>query len=567
MSASRACSERTADPRETCPAPQPKTAVDDDELEREHDEHDEHDNKLLDLPPLGHDEDEAGEETFEELLQTLDDAEHGLDDANASDLEVGVELAVDEGAAGEDEPAEEGIDVGALHEGIDDADAGSWVSDEAAEHDDAEHDDLDDQGEGHDDGGAEGTGEDPSDDVDERELPALDADQEGTYEGEDLLAELPDLADDQAPVWDAQPWTVVEGAGAAVPCSTLAVAGGCVVAGGAGEGPALASEPAARAGGRARRADRTGGDRGTVLVVDAGALSARRAGVDASASSIALSDSALLIATRRGNLLLSDDRGKTASALGAWGSGGAPVTLATTPGRLWVLAGKTLWSPAAGAVAVPPDDGSAVTAGSPRRDAAVAPPRGALSLSPGPALRDGVLRMSASEGVIVALTSAAAGPQLERLRGDDEGSPVVPLSGAARRAAEADDGRLAAAAGGRSIALSGAGLLCVSRDGGETFRVIEGLPAVVALAFAGDHKASPLLALVAREGERRAQLVHVPSNAAPTLVAEIGATGHGGGEEEAASVGAAAIAWDPSREVVWVACWAGLVALTRQRKH
>ncbi|WP_437275974.1 hypothetical protein WME90_32630 [Sorangium sp. So ce375] len=557
-----------AERRETCPAPQPKTAVDDDE--REHDEHDEHDGKLLDLPPLGHGEEEGGDEGFDDLLQTLDDAEHGLDDANASDLEIGVELTVDDEKTGEDEPAEEGVDVGALHEGIADADAGSWLADEAVEHDDAEQDDLDDHGGAHgDDGGAEGTGEDPSNDVDEGELPALDADQDGAYEGEDLLAELPDLADDPAPGWDALPWIVVEGAGAAVPCSTLAVAGGYVIAGNAGAEPGMTSEPPARTGGRPRRAERAGGDRGTVLVVDPGALSARRAGIDASASSIALAESAIFIATRRGNLLLSDDRGKTASPLGAWGTGGAPVTLATTPGRLWVLAGKTLWSPAAGAVVVPPEADSVVTASSPRHDAAPSPSpsKGALSLSPGPALRDGVLRMSASEGVIVALTSAADGPQIERLRGDDEGSPVVPLSGAARRAAEADDCRLAAAAGGRSIAISGAGLLCVSRDGGETFRVLEGLAVVVALAFAGDHKASPLLALVAREGERRAQLVHVPSSAAPTLVAEIGATPAGTPEEEAASIGPAALAWDASREVVWVACWAGLVALTRQRKH
>ncbi|WP_437731401.1 hypothetical protein [Sorangium sp. So ce1335] len=563
MSAPRSCSERMAGRLEACPAPQPKSAVDEDE--REHDERDEHDDsKLLDLPPLGHDEEEEGDESFEELLQTLDDAEGGLDDVNASDLEVDVEIAEDEGGAGGDDAAEEGVDVGALHEGIEDADAGSWLSDEATGHEGDDHDDVDEHGGAHgDDGGAEGTGEDPSDDVNEGELPALDADQDGAYEGEDLLEELPDLADDQAPVWDALPWVVVEGAGAAVPCSTLAVAGGHVVAGGAGAEPGLTGEPAARSGGRARRADRTGGDRGTVLVVDAGALAARRAGVDASASSIALSDAALLIATRRGNLLLSDDRGKTASPLGAWGSGGAPVTLAMTPGRLWVLSGKTLWSPAAGAVVVPPEAGSAVTPGPSRREAS--PSRGALSLSLGPALRDGVLRMSASEGVIVALTSTPAGPQLERLRGDDEGSPAVPLSGAARRAAEAVDGRLAAAAGGRSVALAGAGLLCVSRDGGENFRVIEGLPLVLALAFAGDHRGSPLLALVAREGEPKAQLVHVPASAAPTLVAEIEATGHA--EEDAAGGARAAIAWDASREVVWVACSAGLVALTRQRKH
>ncbi|WP_437671417.1 hypothetical protein [Sorangium sp. So ce131] len=560
MSASRASSERTAERRETCPAPQPKTAVDDDEIERE--EHDEHDDKLLDLPPLAHQEDEEDEEGFEDLLQTLDDAEDGLDDVTANDLETGIELVADEREDGGDDPAEEGVDVGALHEGIEDAETGSWLSEEAND-DGADHDDLDDGGGAHgDDGGAEGTGEDPSDDVDERALPALDADQEGTYEGEDLLAELPDVADDQPPVWDALPWIVVEGAGAAVPCSALAVAGGHVVAGGAGAEVGLASEAAPRAGGRARRADRTGGERGTVLVIDPGALTARRAGVDTSASSIALSDGALLIATRRGNLLLSDDKGKTASPLGAWGSAGAPVTLAATPGRLWVLSGKTLWSPATGAVAVPPAAGTGAKAGAPRRDAAAA---GALSLSPGPALRDGVLRMSASDGVIVALSSAPAGPQLERLRGDDEGSPAIALSGAARRAAEAEDGRLAATAGGRSVALSGAGLLCVSRDGGETFRVIEGLPAIVALTFAGDHKGAPLLALVARDGERRAQLVHVPANAAPTLVAEIGTTALGA--EDAAPIGAAAIAWDPSREVVWVACWAGLIALTRQRKH
>ncbi|WP_437631262.1 hypothetical protein [Sorangium sp. So ce854] len=562
MSAPRSCSEPMAERREASPAPQPKNAVDDDERER-----DEHDDKLIDLPPLGHDDEEERDEGFEELLQTLDDAEGGLDDANASDLEVDVEIAEDEGGTGGDETAEEGVDVGALHEGIEDADAGSWVSDESAAHDDDDHDDLDEHGGAHgDDGGAEGTGEDPSDDVDEGELPALDADQDGAYEGEDLLDEMPDLADDQAPVWDPLPWVVVEGAGAAVPCSTLAVAGGAVVAGGAGAEPGMTGEPAARPGGRARRADRAGGDRGTVLVVDAGALSARRAGVDASASSIALSDAGLLIATRRGNLLVSDDRGKTASPLGAWGSSGAPVTLATTPGRLWVLSGKTLWSPAAGAVGGLPEDGGAA-AGPSRRDAA--PSRGALSLSLGPALRDGVLRMSASDGVIVALTSTPAGPQLERLRGDDEGSPAVPLSGAARRAAEAGDGRLAAAAGGRSIALSGAGLLCVSRDGGETFRVIDGLPVVLALAFAGDHRGSPLLALVAREGEgegeRRAQLVHVPASGRPTLVAEIEATGHA--EEDAAAGARAAIAWDASREVVWVACSAGLIALTRQRKH
>jgi hypothetical protein len=567
MSASRACERHPADlPEAHAAPPLPATADEEEDAERDR-EDDEPEPGALELPPLLDDQDDGPEESFEELLETLEDSDDPLDDAAASHLDVGIELSLEDSAPIGNEPSggeEEEIDVGALHEGIIDGSAESWLVEIDGGGDSFnDDDDIDgDDGSHGDDGGTEGTGEDPADDVDERELPALDADDDGTYEGEDLLAELPGFADDRSAAWDALPWVVVDGAGAAVPCSALAVAGGFVIAGGA-EVSTQGEAPVSKAGSRGRRAERSAGDRGTVLIIDPGAHTARRAGIEASATAIVVADGAIVIATRRGSLLRSNDSGKTASSLGAWGSGGAPVTLAATPGRLWVLSGGTLWSPAAGARAAEPGAASAA-ATPPRHDGAAASSR---RLSPGPAVGDGVLRIAASEGVVVALSGAKDALHLERLRGDDERSPVVPLSGAARRAAQAEDSRLAAAAGGRAIALSGGGAICVSRDGGETFRVVDGLPPVVALAFAGDNQGTPLLALAAREQEPRAQLLYVPASAAPTVVAEIDTAAGAVAGEGRATLGEAALAWDPAREVAWIACQAGLIALTRQRKH
>ena len=505
----------------------PPQEPDDEELDREDDE------GAIELPPLDADDEPEQDEEGDpaDLLDPLDSPDNPLDDAAAHELETGVDVDLDDDEAqGGDESAEDEVDVGPLEEDLVLGDGERWDEEAEGERD---HDDdaIDEERANEDDGGAEGTGDDPEDDVDEGALPALDADEEGAYEGEDLLAELPDLPDDRPPAWDASPWAPVEGAGAAAPCCVLAVAGGLVVAAGAG---------------KARRAERAAGaERGVVLLVDPGAHGARRAGVDAAASSVAISDGAVVVATRRGHLLRSDDGGATTSALGAWGRDKtAPVTLATTPGRLWILSEGTLWSLPLDAAPVPP---------------AVARERD-------------VLRIAASGGTLVALTSTPAGPRIERLRGDDEGAPSVPLEGAAREAAQAGDGQFSTTAGGQAIALSGESALCVSRDGGATFRVIAGLPPVLALAFAGDGEGAPLLALVAREGEAGAQLVQVLASTTTTVVAEVGVEPASGGRGAAAAeapvpLGPAAIAWDSSREVAWVASRAGLIALARTRTH
>ncbi len=116
--------------------------------------------------------------------QTLDDAEQGLDDANASDLEIDVELAVDDGGTGEDEPSgrrrrrrgaprgsrrptrarlsEEAVEQSTPSRTILTITAGRTATTAARK-------------------GRERTRRTTSD---EGELPALDADQEGAYEGE-----------------------------------------------------------------------------------------------------------------------------------------------------------------------------------------------------------------------------------------------------------------------------------------------------------------------------------------------------------------------------------------------
>lgn len=481
-------------------------APEDDERER-----DEGDDAQLDLPPLDTDEEPAAEEDDElsGLLDPMLDEGDPLDDAEARDLDMPLDLDVGEEPDARDDDAEAEIDVGPLDEGLSlDDDERGGLDEEGDEAGDQGDEILDADASGDDDGGAEGTGESPEDAVDESELPALDADEEGEYAGEDLLSELSELPEDSPPPWDSSPWVVIEGAGAAVPCSALAVAGGQIVAGGS-----------------------------VLLVVPPGEHAARRAGLDAAVGSVALVDGVIVAATPRGRVLRSEDGGATAAPLGAWRSDGlSPVALATTPGRLWILAEGTLWSLPAGA-------GSASRAS-----------------------EEGVVRIAASGGALLSLSQARGVARLTRVRGDDEGTAEIPLSGEALRAASARGALIAVGAQGRSVALAGADLLCVSRDGGASFRAIGGLGAVAALAFAGEEEAAPLLALCVREGDARAELARVPEAGGPTRIAALGER-RAGDEDDARGLAPAAMMWDATREVAWIACQVGLLAVAPKPEH
>jgi hypothetical protein len=455
--------------------------------------------------PLTDDADDTDEEIdpngeFEDLVTPLDhhDGEDPLDDATAEDLETGIELdPLDGEETGLDEDK---LDVGPLDEGMHFDDTAA--SDDRIEARDDDHDDLDlDESTSEDDGGAEGTSDapEPDDEVDEAALPDLDADDEGD-EGDEDLAEalLAGLPAANIP-WDKAPWAPLEGAGAAVPCSAVSVWSGSVVA--AGE---------------------------VLLIVDEGARAARRAAPFAGAAAVALTEGILLAATARGQLLFSSDGGTETSTLAGLRAGPSPVALVATPGRVWIGC-----------------DGALLCFSSPHKP-----------LSP---VRDhGVIGITVSGAVVLALTRDKTGPAIERIRGDDEGWQRTPIGGSARRLVERAKTPicLAAAGSGRCIALANGARVALSRDGGQSFETTN-LGPVLALAFAGDEDKAPLLALAAPHDGLDATLIQVPERGELTRIATV----------PNLPESAAAMAWDTSRDCIWIACGTGLIAIGGARRH
>ena len=454
----------------------------------------------LELPTTGDgDEDEpSGSVDEDDDADAIDDSDDGgespLDDAEASDLDAG-EDEMDE-IDDDDGQEESDVDVGPLDDEVDIGEE-SELDDEgvggAANDDDGL--DLEERAAA-DDGGIEGTNEAPEDAVDESALPELDSDEDADEGDEDLAEVL--LADAQTdpPPWDASRWTPLEGAGAAVPCSALAIAAGRVAA--AGE---------------------------VLLVVGEGERSARKPSFGEGVIAVAASDDLLLTATARGQIAVSQGAWTEAISPGTLRAGHGPAALAATPGRGWICRDHALHS-------VTPPDASLV-----------------------PVRERGVLAMTSSGGALLLLAEGAAGPVIERLRGDDEGRRAVPLRGAARRLVEgaAKQGTLTllAAGGGHSIAFTDGARIAISRDEGASFAIAAFGP-ILSLAFAGDDDDATLLILT--EG---GTVVQSPVDGEATRVAAI----------EGVGSAAAAIAWDPARECAWVACRAGLVAIGRAPRH
>jgi hypothetical protein len=491
-----------------------------DEISEEHDED-------IELPPLDADDDDPdpAEHDVSELLHVDDHDGDALDDAVAGDLDVGGDIHLEEeadlGDEGEDSLT---IDVGAEDEGLVGGE-GLSVGDDAISGVAAEDDEdfsrleVDD-----DDGGTEGTGDPIEDEVDDTALPALDADEEGDHPGEnDAEAELGlSSATGAPPVWDAARWEVREGAGAAVPCVAVDAFAGRVLAVG-----------------------------DVMLLVDEGAHAAKRAGftVPGSAVSVALADGMTAVATARGAVLLW--AGGAATPLPGWRASAGNVRVAATPGRLWILCDGALWcSPM----------GPSLPA-APTREAG----RGAVEGWPTVRLdrareATNVLALAATGGTVVAMTATAAGIMIERMRSDDEGwqRAVLPPEAAPRGRVV----QLAASAAGRAIAISDGDAVHVSRDGGVSFRKLDLLGAR-AVAFIGDGESADLAALVASDVGEIAHLVRIRADGELRRLAEIEP---GSGDTEDA-FGDGGICWDATREVIWIACRRGLIALGPAPKH
>ena len=467
--------------------------------EKENEEAEDEVDEDLDLPSNDVDDDDEPSGIVDEDNDEIDESDDGgdnpLDDAEATDLDAGGD-DLDETDDDDDEGDESDVDVGPLDDEVDIGEENE-LGDEGVS--DTSHDDegidLEERAAA-DDGGIEGTSESPEDAVDEAALPALDADDDLDEGDEDLAEVLLEGAQLELPPWDAARWTLLEGAGAPLPCSAVAIAAGRVAA--AGEG---------------------------LLLVGEGERTARRASFGADVIAVAAADDLLLTATARGQIAVSQGAWSEATALGALRAGQGPIELAATPGRGWVRRERALHG--------------------------ITPPDGLLA----PVRERGVLALTASDGVVLLLAEGTPAPVIERLRGDDEGRRTTPLRGPARRlvegAAKLGTLTLVAAAGGRALAFTDGARIAVSRDDGTSFTLLA-FGTIIALAFAGDEASAPLLILV--EG---GAVVQSPAQGEATCVATIDDLG-----------GApAAIAWDPARECAWIACRAGLLAISKAPRH
>lgn len=497
----------TAPTAEGSPPDAPNQTDPDDFLEDADDE--------FNLPPLDSDEDDHDQaaEEHDELPPLADDpGADPFDDATAADLETGIDIDVEETSSDDNEPAEDRIDTGHLDDSLltIGVNAGGDSDHDGMSDEDHEDSDIDDDGFNDDDGGAEGTGEAIEDEIEEDELPELDADEQGDYE-EDVLADLllMEATEGGLPPWEAMSWEIAEGAGAPVPCSALAIAAGRIVAAG-----------------------------DVVLIVDEGAHAVHKTSFGSGAVSVAVNEDMIVLGTRRGGLLVMPTGASSASPLAGWRSSSAPIDLAATPGRVWIRSGETLWS-----MSTP--------------------------TTPPVLTRDrGVLAIASTGATLVALTRTSEGFALERLRGDDEGWQVTPLGTPERALLEAGSVKMAVAAGGRRIALGAKEGIRLSSDAALSFHSIA-LPGTIAMAFAGDDERAPLLSLVANEGDSTACMVQIPVEGAPARLISLG----GASPAQAAlpsdnpAFGPAAIAWDAARDLAWIACRAGLLAIGRARKH
>jgi len=231
-----------------------------------------------------------------------------------------------------------------------------------------------------------------------------------------------------------------------------------------------------------------------------------------------------------GDVVLAVEEGAhAASPIPGFGVGKGPVALAATTERVWVQHEGALWL-------ITDPEGSAKRV-----------------------KESGLRAIAASGASLLALVLREEGAAIERLRGDDEAPEATPLAGDIAEMVSAEPKvKLAAARGGKRLALVSPRGLLLSNDSGRSFESID-LHDVVAACFAGEEEDASLLALMAPPGEAAFSLVRVSEDGEPSRVAEIAAPKDG--------TNTASIAWDASREVVWIASRQGLIALGPARKH
>lgn len=471
--------------------------------------HDDEDEDDIELPAfiVGDDdaEGEDGTNSFDEELPELrTDGGDPLDDSNASDLDIGVHI--DEGDSHEtnSDAAEEPTDVGALDEDfvlVDESSALEEEHDPGDFTDDGEFDGFDKES-GADDGGSEGTGEDAAADIDENALPELDESEND--QGDDSLADelLAEATNARLPAWAANRFVPLDGAGASLPCTFVAVSGGRVYAAG-----------------------------DVLLTVDEGAHAARRLALDVPTSAIASTSGQTLLVTQRGGLLSSRDGCVSASPVTGFRSSQGHVGLACTHDRFWILHDASLWS-------LSGTEPTLIRA------------------------RDGGVRaMHATLGTLVLLTTSDTDVRVETARGDDEQpKPAILNEEIAKFVLEEKQVTLAASARGKRLAIASPRGLYLSNDAGASFMHVE-ISGAAAACFAGDDDAANLLVVVTSVDQATAHLVRVTDDGEAARLAELTGT------NDDQTFGDVSLAWDASRDLVWIASRHGLSAWGQTRRH
>jgi hypothetical protein len=449
---------------------------------------------------------EEGAEKFDEDLPDLrQDGGDPLDDSTASDLDVGVHIDDDDKRELSADASEEAVDIGALDEDFAGLDAA-----ESALDDDRE----------------------PSGFVEDDEFASFDdeaSDDDGGSEGtgedaandidESALPELDESENDQADESLADE-LLEEATRARLP--SWAASRFVQLEGAGASVPCVAVSVV---GGCVFAA----GD--LLLTVDEGAHAARHVALEAPASALAVTEGLTVIATVRGGLLVSRDGFVSASPVTGFRSTKGPVGLACTPGRVWLLHEGALWSMAGG-------------------DAALV------------RVREGGLRaMWAAGGTLVALSAENENVFVEKLRGDDEARATIPLpSEVSKFVLDEHRATLVATANGKRLAIASSQGLYLSNDGGASFVRIE-VPGAAAACFTGDEDAADLLVLVTTADEPVAHLIRVTDDGEASRLAEVR------GNNENGAFADAAVAWDGSRELLWIGSRHGLVAWGPARRH
>jgi len=470
--------------------------------------HEDEDN--IDLPEfvVGDDdaEDEEGADRFDDALpDLLDDGTDPLDDTNASDLDVGIHIDDHDAPDANAEVTDEVVDVGAL-------------DDEFAQLDDEQSAlDVD----------REPDGFVVDDDAGGMELASSDDDGGSEGTGEDVAADidenaLPELDESENDHADDSLADVLLEEATRARLPSWASSRFVPLEGAGASVPCSAVFVAA---GRVFAA----GD--VVLTVDEGAHAARSVGLEAPSLAIAAMEGLTVIATTRGGLVASRDGWISASPVTGFRSTKGSVGLACTLGRIWILHDRALWSMA---------------------DADIALVR---------VRESGLCAICATTGSLVVLTTGADGVLVEKFLGDDEAWQSTALPDEVVKFVITEHRpTLVATAGGKRLAIASPRGLYLSNNGGVSFMRLE-LPGVASACFAGDDDTADLLVVLTSPDEPVAHLIRVTDDGETARLAEVR------GLTESGSFGDVSIAWDASRELVWIASRHGLVAYGPARRH